>query len=293
MSIDVVQQQGRESKYFSFDRYQIRTSLGELGLRVYGPSQRLIDQREEEPDTAVAYGPGFAQGVDAINDIGERLAKDGHMRFAALELPIETLDLAEAVPYRTDALMSASEVLSTYYPDQRQVVMGYSWGSFPAANVSRERASFIRGAGFISPTWWSAKHSPASLALRGGLECLGALVGDSPRDRLDLMKMGFHAFKEARRRPLGLRRDVTTIATDPRPAGIVDDLKDVPHVGVVIGEHDGLCRGSEITVVASQIYDSNPERGVDIRRVRSDHFHVFTNKASRQTIIDLTKELAK
>lgn len=292
MTIDVDAPVRREFKHFAYDQFRIYSELGAFGLRVYTPSTRLIDERGMEPGVSVAYGNGWAQGVDAVNDIGERLARDGHMRFAALKLPLGDHEVADMVPFRTEMLRSVSDVLFEEYPDDPQVIMGYSRGSSPAAIVAGERSDRIAGVSFVAPTWFSGEHTSFSLALRAAEEGAGAILRDSPRDRLDLVKLAYHALREAARRPSELKRDVAAIARESRPADLINHLNGVARVGVVIGDHDGLCRAEEIAAVAREIEESNPDRDVDVRRVRSDHFHVFTNTQSRAEIIDQVKKIA-
>jgi pimeloyl-ACP methyl ester carboxylesterase len=232
------------------------------------------------------------QGIDATNDIATRLARDGHMRVGAVKLPDGNHDVASMVPFRTDVHRAVSQAMLEMYPDDPLVLVGYSRGSSPAAYIAGEMASDIAGVSFIAPTWFSDEHTPLSLAIRGIEEGVGAALKESPRDRVELIRLGFHAVKEFVRRPMELRRDVSAIATEARPRDLIERLQNVPRIGVVVGDHDGVCREAEIISVAEKIVDSDPDRPVYIRRVKTGHFPVFTNPESRKTIIRQIRDIA-
>lgn len=286
MTIDVEAPQGAESRKVSFERLRVfQEGVGEFTLRVYSPSERQIDDAGYEPYVSVAYGPGWAQGIDATNDVASRLARDGHFRVAAVKLPPGDHDIADMVPFHTDVLRTATEAMLEVYPHTSLVISGYSRGSSPAAIVAGEMGARVAGVSFIAPTWFRGEQTPRGLARRGVGEAVEAIRHESPRDRFDLIRLGYHAAKEMIRRPWELRRDVAAIATESRPSNLIEQLQDVPRIGVVVGDHDGVCPPEGILEVAAEIAGSNPSREVDIRTVRSGHFHVFTNPVSRAQIV--------
>ena len=286
MTIDVDSPPRAESRSVSFERLRVtQRGLGEFSLRIYSPSEQQIDDMGFEPHIGVAYGPGWAQGLDATNDVARRLARDGHFRVAAVKLPDGEHDVADMVPFHTDVLRTASEAMLELYPTTPLVISGYSRGSSPAAIVAGEMGDRIAGVTFIAPTWFSGEPTPRELARRGIEEAIEAIRHESPRDRFDLIRLGWHATKEMVRRPWELRRDVAAIAGQSRPKDLIEQLESVEHIGVVAGDHDGVCPPADILEVAAAIADSDPSREVDVRTVRSGHFHVFTNPESRNQII--------
>jgi pimeloyl-ACP methyl ester carboxylesterase len=196
------------------------------------------------------------------------------------------------VPLHTDVLRTATEAMLEIYPDTPLVIAGYSRGSSPAAIVAGEMGDRIAGVSFIAPTWFSAERTPQDLARRGVGEAIEAIRRESPRDRFDLLRLGYHAAKEMVRRPRELQRDVASIATESRPSNLIERLESVARIGVVAGDHDGVCPPEDILAVAEELAKSNPKREVDIRTVETGHFHVFTNTRSRQEIIHQIYNLA-
>ena len=293
MTIDVDLPSRAESGLVTYEQFRIsERGLGRFGLRVYSPSDRRIQELQRLPDLGVSYAAGWMQGIDATNDIATRLARDGHMRVGAVKLPDGNHDVASMVPFRTDVHRAVSQAMLEMYPDDPLVLVGYSRGSSPAAYIAGEMASDIAGVSFIAPTWFSDEHTPRSLAIRGIEEGVGAAIKESARDKAELLRLGFHAVREFVRRPMELRRDVSAIATEARPHDLIGRLQDVPRIGVVVGDHDGICREAEVLSVAKEIASSDRNRPVDIRRVKSGHFHVFTNPESRRTIINQIHDIA-
>jgi hypothetical protein len=293
MSIDVDTPIRREFKDFSFDQFTLyERELGKFGVRVYTPNIRQIDALEREPELNVAYGPGWAQGVDATNEIARMFAKEGHMRFASIKLPEGTHDISGMVPFHTDVLRAGTELMLAEYVGPL-VIESYSRGSMPATIVAHELSSDIAGVQYVEPTWFENEHTPLSLAARGVGEGIGSLLRrDSFSDKLDLLHMGAHALKEAIHRPLELRRDVSAIADEARPTDLIERLARVRTLGVVVGRFDGICRRQEVLSVAQEIADSDPGREVDILEVDIGHFNPFKNRRSRAEIIDQLYRLA-